>query len=74
MKSLVFLSILVLLTSCGCSGHRYERGDVVKYKVYDNEVLILDTFSRNGEPWYRVDDPNCKDCKEVSEIEICKPE
>jgi hypothetical protein len=69
MKTISIIIGFMLLTAC-CGTHQYERGDVVQYKMYSNHALILDTFSRNGEPWYYIEDPKCEDCKEIAEFEI----
>ena len=68
MKQIIIIASIVLLAAC--TKHKFKRGDVVKYKVYANEALILDTFTRNGEPWYRVEDPKCPECTEVAEYEL----
>jgi hypothetical protein len=69
MKIISIIASFVLLTACSGT-HQYEKGDVVQYKMYSNQALILDTFSRNGEPWYYIEDPNCKNCTEIAEFEI----
>lgn len=69
MNKILILLITLLLFSCADT-HKFKRGDIVTYKVYSNRVLIIDTFSVNGEPWYYVEDPNCEECDKVGEFEI----
>ena len=69
MKHLIIAASILILASCKPT-HKFQQGDVVQYKVYANQVLILDTFSIKGQLWYHVEDPKCPKCTEVAEYEI----
>ena len=70
MKKLLFVILLTtIFTSCDCR-FRYERGDVTKYKLYANKVLILDTFTKHNEPYYKVEVVDCDECNEASDLEL----
>ena len=69
MKYIGFILLNLLLLSCD-SKFRYEKGDVTKYKLYNNKVLILDTFTKNNQPYYKVETTDCSDCDEASDLEL----
>ena len=58
-----------ILMSCD-DGFKHEIGDVTTYKLYVNKALILDTFTKNGKPYYKVEVTDCSGCKEASELEL----
>ena len=69
MKKLALIGLIVLLQSCK-EPFKHEIGDVVSYKLYVNKALILDTFTNNGKPYYKVDVTDCSDCDIASELEL----
>lgn len=69
MKYIGFILLNLLLLSCD-SKFRYERGDVTTYKLYDNRVLILDTFTKNNQPYYKIEASDCDNCIEASDLEL----
>lgn len=70
MKKLLFVILLTtIITSCDCR-FKHRIGDVTKYKLYSNKVLILDTFTKNNEPYYKVEVTDCDECKEASDLEL----
>jgi hypothetical protein len=69
MRNIILISLIVLLQSCS-NGFKHEIGDVTKYKLYNNHVLILDTLTKYGKPYYKVEVTDCSGCKEASELEL----
>ena len=69
MKKLVLIGLFGILLSCN-NGFKHDIGDVTKYKLYSNRVLILDTLTKNGEPYYKVEVTDCSECDEASELEL----
>ena len=69
MKKIALVGMISILLSCD-DGFKHEIGDVVSYKLYVNKALILDTFTNNGKPYYKVDVTNCSDCDIASELEL----
>ena len=58
-----------MLMSCD-DGFKHEIGDVTRYKLYSNRVLILDTLTKYGKPYYKIEATDCETCKEASELEL----
>lgn len=58
-----------MLMSCD-DGFKHEIGDVTRYKLYSNRVLILDTLTKYGKPYYKIEATDCEACKEASELEL----
>ncbi len=57
MRKLVLLVVTVIsLYSCNCHEWKYKRGDVVEHKLYIDDLLVLDTLTKNGENYYRLKD------------------
>lgn len=69
MRKLLLIGLFGILQSCN-NGFKHDIGDVTKYKLYSNRVLILDTLTKNGEPYYKVEVTDCDECKEASELEL----
>ena len=70
MRKLLLIGLFGLLLSCD-DGFKHDIGDVTTYKLYSNQVLILDTFTKQGKPYYKIQAvPDCKTCKEASELEL----
>jgi hypothetical protein len=70
MKKIILITLIGLLQSCS-NGFKHEIGDVTTYKLYSNRVLILDTLTKYGKPYYKIQaQPDCKTCKEASELEL----
>ncbi len=70
LKFLVCVLIVAILQSCK-EPFKHEIGDVTRYKLYSNRVLILDTLTKNGKHYYKIQaEPDCVTCKEASELEI----
>jgi hypothetical protein len=69
MKKIILITLIGLLLSCS-NGFKHEIGDVTTYKLYVNKALILDTFTNNGKPYYKVDVTDCSDCDIASELEL----
>jgi hypothetical protein len=70
MGKLVLIMLAGILLSCD-DGFKHEIGDVTRYKLYSNRVLILDTITKHGKPYYKIQaEPDCETCKEASELEI----
>ena len=67
MKKLMFMALV--LTGC-CS---YGPGDVVHHKLYSDDLLVLDTLTRNGEKIYIlqfINDEGIRDTIHAREMEI----
>ena len=69
MKYIGISLLTLVLLSC-TSKFRYDKGDVTKYKLYDNKVLILDTFTKHNKPYYKIETTDCDDCVEASDLEL----
>ncbi len=70
MKKLALIGLIALLQSCK-EPFKHEIGDVTRYKLYSNRVLILDTLTKNGKHYYKIQaEPDCETCNEASELEI----
>ncbi len=70
MKKIILITLVGLLLSCS-NGFKHEIGDVTTYKLYSNRVLILDTLTKYGKPYYKIQaQPDCETCKEASELEL----
>ncbi len=69
MKYIGISLLTLLLLSC-TSKFRYDKGDVTKYKLYDNRVLILDTFTKHNQPYYKIEATDCDRCVEASDLEL----
>jgi len=69
MGKLLLIGLFGLLLSCD-DGFKHEIGDVTTYKLYSNRVLILDTITKYGKPYYKIEATDCTDCKEASELEL----
>ena len=69
MKKIILITLIGLLLSCS-NGFKHEIGDVVRYKLYSNKALILDTLTKDGKHYYKVDVTNCSDCDIASELEL----
>lgn len=69
MKKIILITLVGLLLSCS-SGFKHEIGDVTTYKLYTNRVLILDTLTKYGKPYYKIEATDCPKCKEASELEL----
>ena len=69
MRKLLLIGLFGILLSCN-NGFKHDIGDVTKYKLYSNRVLILDTLTKNGEPYYKVEVTDCSECDEASELEL----
>lgn len=69
MRKLLLIGLFGLLLSCD-DGFKHEIGDVTTYKLYDNRVLILDTITKNGKPYYKIEVTDCSECDEASELEL----
>lgn len=69
MKYIGISLLTLLLLSCN-NKFRYEKGDVTKYKLYDNKILILDTFTKNNQPYYKIEATDCDNCIEATDLEL----
>lgn len=69
MRKLVVIMSVGILFSCN-SKFKHDIGDVTKYKLYSNRVLILDTLTKYGKPYYKVEVTDCDECNEASELEL----
>jgi hypothetical protein len=70
LKFLVGVLLVATLQSCK-ERFKHEIGDVTRYKLYSNRVLILDTLTKNGKHYYKIQaEPDCSDCDEASELEL----
>ena len=69
MRKIVLIMLVGMLQSCD-DGFKHEIGDVTTYKLYVNKALILDTFTKYGKPYYKVEVTDCSGCKEASELEL----
>ena len=69
MKYIGISLLTLLLVSC-TSKFRSDKGDVTKYKLYDNRVLILDTFTKHNQPYYKIEATDCDRCVEASDLEL----
>ena len=69
MKYIGISLLTLLLLSCN-NKFRYEKGDVTKYKLYDNKILILDTFTKDNQPCYKIEATDCDNCIEATDLEL----
>lgn len=69
MKYIGISLLTLLLLSCD-NKFRYERGDVTTYKLYDNKILILDTFTKNNQAYYKIEATDCDNCIEATDLEL----
>jgi hypothetical protein len=69
MRKLILVILVGILVSCD-DGFKHEIGDVTRYKLYSNRVLILDTIKKNGKPYYKIEVTDCSECNEASELEL----
>jgi hypothetical protein len=69
MRKLILVILVGILFSCN-SKFKHDIGDVTKYKLYNNRVLILDTLTKYGKPYYKVEVTDCSECDEASELEL----
>ena len=69
MRKLVVIMLVGILFSCN-SKFKHDIGDVTKYKLYNNRVLILDTLTKYGKPYYKIEATDCSECDEASELEL----
>ena len=69
MKYIGISLLTLLLLSCN-NKFRYEKGDVTKYKLYDNKILILDTFTKDNQPYYKIEATDCDNCIEATDLEL----
>ena len=69
MRKIVLIMLVGMLQSCD-DGFKHEIGDVTTYKLYVNKALILDTFTKYGKPYYKIEATDCPKCKEASELEL----
>jgi hypothetical protein len=69
MRKIILVILVGILLSCD-DGFKHEIGDVTRYKLYSNRVLILDTITKNGKPYYKIEVTDCSECNEASELEL----
>jgi len=70
MKYIGISLLTLVLLSCN-DGFKHEIGDVTRYKLYSNRVLILDTLTNGGKHYYKIQaEPDCPSCKVASELEL----
>ena len=69
MRKLILVILVGILLSCN-DVFKHDIGDVTKYKLYNNRVLILDTLTKYGKPFYKVEVTDCSECDEASELEL----
>ncbi len=71
MKKIALIGLIALLLQSCKEGFKHEIGDVTRYKLYSNRVLILDTLTKHGKHYYKIQaEPDCATCKEASELEL----
>lgn len=54
MKSILFLSIIILSGSCTCRDWKFKKGDIVEQKLVKGLLVVQDTLTLNGENSYRL--------------------
>lgn len=62
----------LVLASC-TKGHNYIPGDVVRHKLYTDNLLVIDTLTLHGEKSYVlqfVNEDGIRDTIHAKEIEI----